>query len=73
MGSIIGHRIDYNGVGALRGQRHIHNKNLPEYPPPPVYMTLCFPYITFLKLGMENSPHLRARVQGERDTLVLLC
>ena len=23
MGSIIGHRIDYNGVGALRGQRHI--------------------------------------------------
>ena len=24
MGSIIGHRLDYNGVGALRGQRHIH-------------------------------------------------
>ena len=23
MGSIIGHRIDYNGVGALRDQRHI--------------------------------------------------
>ena len=23
MGSIIGHRIDYNVVGALRGQRHI--------------------------------------------------
>ena len=23
MGSIIGRRIDYNGVGALRGQRHI--------------------------------------------------
>ena len=22
MGSIIRHRIDYNGVGALRGQRH---------------------------------------------------
>ena len=27
--SIIGHRIDYNGVGALREQRHIPNKNLP--------------------------------------------
>jgi len=29
MGSIIGHRIDYNGVyvGALRGQRHIPSKN----------------------------------------------
>ena len=23
MGSIIGHRIDYNGVGAPRGQQHI--------------------------------------------------
>ena len=33
MGSIIGHRIDYNGVGALRGQRHIPSKNLPKYPP----------------------------------------
>ena len=27
VGSIIGHRIDYNGVGALRGQRHIPSKN----------------------------------------------
>ena len=33
MGSIIGHRIDYNGVGALRGQRHIPSKNLPKQPP----------------------------------------
>ena len=33
MGSIIGHKIDYNGVGALRGQRHIHSKNSPRYPP----------------------------------------
>ena len=24
--SIIGHRIDYNRVGALRGQRHIPSK-----------------------------------------------
>ena len=27
MGSIIGHRKDYNGVGALRGQRHIPGLN----------------------------------------------
>ena len=27
MGSITGHRIAYNGVGALRGQPHIHMKN----------------------------------------------
>ena len=25
--TIIGHRIDYNGIGALRGQRHIASKN----------------------------------------------
>ena len=30
MGSIIGHRIDYNGVGVLRGQRHIPSKNWPK-------------------------------------------
>ena len=35
MGCIIGHRIDYNGVGALRGQRHIPSKSQPETPPPP--------------------------------------
>ena len=27
MESIIGHRIDYNVVGTLRGQRHIPGKN----------------------------------------------
>ena len=27
MGSIIGHRIDYKGIGALRGQRHTPSKN----------------------------------------------
>ena len=26
MGSITGHKIDYNGAGALRGQRHIPSK-----------------------------------------------
>ena len=35
MGSIIGHKIDFNVVGVLRGQRHILRKNGPNYPPPP--------------------------------------
>ena len=35
MGSIIGQRIDYNGVGTQRGQRQIPSKNLAKYPPPP--------------------------------------
>ena len=33
MGSTIGHRVDYNGVGALRGQRHIPSKSLTQVPP----------------------------------------
>ena len=35
MGSIIGRKIDYNGVWALRGQRHIPSKSYTKYPPPP--------------------------------------
>ena len=39
MRSICGHRIDYNGLGVLRGQQHIPSKNLySKYPsslPPP--------------------------------------
>ena len=34
MGSIIGHRIDYNGVEALRGQGHIPSKINPRTAPP---------------------------------------
>ena len=33
MGSIIGHRIDYNGVEALGCQRHIPSKKITEVPP----------------------------------------
>ena len=35
MGSIAGHRIDYNGVGVLRSQRHIPSKTWPKYPRAP--------------------------------------
>ena len=33
MESVIGHRIDYNGVEALRAQRHIPSKKLTEATP----------------------------------------
>ena len=33
--SIIGHRVDYKGVGVMRGQQHIPSKNQPKCPPPP--------------------------------------
>ena len=33
MGSIFGHRIDYNGVGVLRGPRHEPSKKLTQVPP----------------------------------------
>ena len=36
MGSITGQKIDYNGAGALRGQRHIPSKTEPKYPSSPV-------------------------------------
>ena len=35
MGSISGYRIDYNGVGVRRGQRHIPRKIDPSTPHPP--------------------------------------
>ena len=35
MGSVTGHKIDYNGAGVMRGQRHIQSKTEPKYQPPP--------------------------------------
>ena len=35
MASITGHRIDHNGVGALRGQQQIPSKTWPKYLLPP--------------------------------------
>ena len=49
MGSIIGHKIDYNGVGALTGQGHIPSKNLPKYPPPHMKQNLkCISFVIIL-------------------------
>ena len=50
MGSITGHKIDYNGAGALRGQRHIPSKTEPKYPPPP-------------PPGLRRSPELRQELK----------
>ena len=52
MGPIIGHRIDYYGVGALRGQQHIHSKNLLKYSPPPTLITGTFHEIKVLEINM---------------------
>ena len=45
MGSIIGHRIDYNGVGALRGQWHKAKINplTPSHPHPPGATATLYP------------------------------
>ena len=42
MGSIIGHKIDYNGVGVLRDQQHIPENidlSIPQPPPPTPHPT----------------------------------
>ena len=52
MGSMIGHRIDHNGVGVRRGQRHIPSKTWPKYSPPGFLVS------GFLVLGL---PPLRGR------------
>ena len=60
MGSIIVHRIDYNGEGALGGQRHIPNKNLPKTPPPPPSQ------------GGHHSQAFLAETVGTEDCLAMM-
>ena len=53
MGSKIGHRLDYNAVGALRGQRQKKKlKNKPKYHPPPA-RGFCSIHFTFSR-SREN-------------------
>ena len=61
MGSIVGHRIDYNGVGALRGLRHIPSKTWPKYFPPPWQWNLCWEVAQTLRFGL---PVIGARKTG---------
>ena len=51
MGSIAGHRIDYNGVGVMRGQRHIPNQTSPKYPPPGI-VTVCQFLVQYISSGI---------------------
>ena len=63
MGSVIGHRIDYNGVKALRGQRHISSKNYPLPPPRACYL----PYASLAKVGAKAAKN----VADVKDHLLL--
>lgn len=68
MGSIIGHRRDYNGVGALRGQQHIPENIDPSTPPnplPPPYTPVKAMYIighsvcTIPAVVLEHESHFQ--------------
>ena len=56
MGSIIGHRIDYDGVGAPRRQRHIPSKINPSYPPGQQQ--------TQPRYGLDNGSRIQATLVG---------
>ena len=43
MGSIVGNKIDYNGIGTLRGQWHMPANINPRTPPPRVNRDLKIP------------------------------
>ena len=47
----IGYKIDYNGVGDLRGQWLIPGKNLPKYPPPSGNRTLNVSFVIILNVA----------------------
>ena len=42
MGSTIGHRIDYNGVGALRGHAATHTQQALTQVPPRICVCLAY-------------------------------
>ena len=49
MGSLTGHKIDYNGAGALRGQGHKPSKTEPKYPPQQIILFKAGTYIITMK------------------------
>ena len=67
MGSIIGRRIDYNGVEALRGQRHIPCKYLPKYPPPGINHQpgLSIPDVELIPLELQPTLSMSRRKARE--------
>ena len=67
MGSIIGHRIDCNGVGALRGHTYpakINTSNPPgcQYRSKTIMKMCLVAFVFFALTGLLFSPHKRLRV-----------
>ena len=67
MGSIIGHRIDCNGVGALRGHTYpakINTSNPPgcQYRSKTIMKMSLVAFVFFALTGLLFSPHKRLRV-----------
>ena len=56
MGSIVDQKIEYNGVGALRGQRHIPSKINPITLPGPVPRVLGESYKRRLMRRVLTNP-----------------
>ena len=67
MGSIIGHRIECNGVGALRGHTYpakINSSNPPgcQYRSKTIMKMCLVAFVFFALTGLLFSPHKRLRV-----------
>lgn len=69
MGSIIGHRRDYNGVGALRGQQHIPENIDPSTPQPPPPSPLPPPWRVTFCMAMYYNCKERLRATTWKGTL----
>ena len=64
MVSIVGHRIDYNGVGVLRGQRHIPSKTWPKYPPPGIILLLELSLLFFSSVSYIVNVNVALKVKA---------
>ena len=51
MGSIVGHRIDYNGVGVLRGQQNLTQ----VLPPPTGFLAISFKGLSLYFLALVRT------------------
>ena len=68
VGSIIGHRIDFNGVRALRGQPHIPSKNLLKDPHGGTSPLLDLPLVSPFE-GLWHQETEAVRVTGTHVVL----
>ena len=64
MGSIFGHRIDYNGAGALRGQRHVHTQQkLTQVDPAPDQFGALIPRVWKGIFGIRDLTKIRCKIR----------